>query len=90
MKLGGMNKSTAATMKARIPDKLLQSVLLMASPIERGAVRPSPSLVFCCLILKIVLSHPYLKMLDLANLFVADIPMKKTFIEPEKKIPKKM
>ena len=44
MKLGGMNKSTAATMKARIPDKLLQSVLLMASPTGRGAVRLSPSL----------------------------------------------
>ena len=55
MKLGGMNKSTAATMKARIPDKLLQSVLLMASPIERGAVRPSPSLP--CFLLPFTQKH---------------------------------
>ena len=29
------------------------------------------------LLLKIILTHPYLKILDLANLFVADAPMKK-------------
>ena len=40
-----------------------------------GAVRPSP-LAFC-LLLKIILRHPYLKILDLANLCVADAPMKK-------------
>ena len=40
-----------------------------------GAVRPSlPSF---CLILKIIFRHPYLKTLDLANIFVADAPMKK-------------
>ena len=35
-----------------------------------------PSLAFCHL-LKIILRHPYLKILDLANLFVSDAPMKK-------------
>ena len=34
-----------------------------------------PSLSFC-LLLKIIMRHPYLKILDLANLFVADAPMK--------------
>ena len=30
-----------------------------------------------CLLLKNIMRHPYLKILDLANLFVADAPMKK-------------
>ena len=34
-----------------------------------------PSLAFC-LLLKISWGNPYLKVLDLANLFVADAPMK--------------
>ena len=34
------------------------------------------SLAFC-LLLKTILRHQYLQMLDLANLFVADAPMKK-------------
>ena len=41
-----------------------------------GALYAPPSLAFC-LLLKIILRHPYLKILDLANLFVADAPMKK-------------
>ena len=39
-----------------------------------GAVRPSLSFG---LLLKIIFRHPYLKILDLASLFVADAPMKK-------------
>ena len=35
-----------------------------------------PSLSFC-LLLKFIMRHPYLKILDLANLFVANAPMKK-------------
>ena len=41
-----------------------------------GALFAPPSLSFC-LILKIIFRHPYLKILDLASLFVADAPMKK-------------
>ena len=37
---------------------------------------PPPSLSFF-LLLKIIMMHPYLKILDLANLFVADADMKK-------------
>ena len=40
-----------------------------------GALYAPPSLAFC-LLLKIILRHPYLKILDLANLFVADAPIK--------------
>ena len=32
-----------------------------------------------CLLLKIIMRNPYLKILHLANLFVADAPMKKKF-----------
>ena len=39
-------------------------------------VAPLPCLVFCPL-LKISLVNPYLKILDLAKLFVADAPIKK-------------
>ena len=41
-----------------------------------GALYDPPSLSFC-LLLKIIFRHPYLKTLDLVNLFVADAPMKK-------------
>ena len=41
-----------------------------------GALYAPSSLDFC-LLLKIILRHPYLKILYLANLFVADAPMKK-------------
>ena len=41
-----------------------------------GALYAPPSL-FLCLLLKISWDNPYLKILDLANLFVADVPMKK-------------
>ena len=41
-----------------------------------GALYAPPSL-FLCLLLKISWDNPYLKTLDLANLFVADVPMKK-------------
>ena len=41
-----------------------------------GRCTPPPSLSFC-LLLKIFIRHPYLKILYLANLFVADAPMKK-------------
>ena len=40
-----------------------------------GALYAPPSLAFC-LLLKISWGNPYLKILDLANLFVADAPMK--------------
>ena len=36
-----------------------------------------PLSISFCLLLKIILKHPYLKILDLANLFVANAPMKK-------------
>ena len=42
----------------------------------RCTVYAPPSFSFC-LLLKIIMRHPYLKILDLANLFVADAPMKK-------------
>ena len=41
-----------------------------------GALYAPPPLAFCIL-LKIIVRHPYLKILDLANLFVADAPKKK-------------
>ena len=41
---------------------------------QGGAIIPSLSF---CLLLKIIMRHPYLKILDLANLFVADAPTKK-------------
>ena len=41
-----------------------------------GGLYAHPSLAFY-LLLKIILRHPYLKILDLANLFVANAPMKK-------------
>ena len=41
-----------------------------------GAVGPPPCLGFCPL-LKISFRNPYLKILDLSKLFVADAPMKK-------------
>ena len=42
-------------------------------------VNPSnhaPSSLSFCLLLKIIMRHPYLKILDLANLFVADAPLR--------------
>ena len=41
-----------------------------------GDVHTPPSL-FLCLFLKISLGNTYLKILDLANLFVADVPKKR-------------
>ena len=41
-----------------------------------GSCRSLPALIFCPL-LKIFLVNPYLKILDLAKLFVADSPIKK-------------
>ena len=40
-----------------------------------GALYAPPSLAFC-LLLKISWGKQYLKIIDLANLFVADVPMK--------------
>ena len=37
----------------------------------------NPSLPSFCLLLKIIMRHPYLKILDLVNLLVANAPMKK-------------
>ena len=37
----------------------------------------NPSALVFVLLLKTILRHPYLKILDLANLFVADAPMNK-------------
>ena len=58
----------------------VQEVLLFFNPLYKGggegALFPPPSLYFC-LLLKIIIWHQYLKILDLANLFVADAPMKK-------------
>jgi len=51
---------------------------LLLNPLNHGGggpVRPS-SLAFC-LLLKIMMRHPYLKILDLANLFDADAPIKR-------------
>ena len=45
-------------------------------PMGGGALYAPSSFAFC-LLLKIILRHPCLKILDLANLFVADAPMKK-------------
>ena len=42
----------------------------------KGVESPPPPTVFCPL-LKIFFSQPYLKILDLANLFVSDALMKK-------------
>jgi len=41
-----------------------------------GAVRPPPPFLFACYS-KIIIRHSYLKILDLANLFVADATKKK-------------
>ena len=41
-----------------------------------GGALYAPSLSFC-LLLKIIMRHPYLKILDLAKLFVADALMRK-------------
>ena len=53
------------------------SNLTPSLPPWRGALYASPSLVFFCLLLKIFGGNPFLKILDLANLFVANAPMKK-------------
>ena len=52
--------------------------ILFVNPLSHEEARctPPPSLSFC-LLLKIIMRHIYLKILDLANLFVADAPMKK-------------
>jgi len=41
-----------------------------------GAVRP-PLPCFFCPLLKIPLDNPYLKIVDIKKLFIADAPMKK-------------
>ena len=41
-----------------------------------GALYAPPTLVLC-LLLKLSWDNPYLKILDLANIFVADVPIKK-------------
>ena len=48
------------------------------NPLNHGgwALYAPPSLAFC-LLLKFILRHPYRKIPDLSNLFVADAPMKK-------------
>ena len=54
-------------------------VKLCINPLEHGggALYTSPPPLSFCLLLKIIMRHAYLKILDLANLFVADAPMKK-------------
>ena len=60
--------------------KLQACPYLCLSPLSHwggaGGRCTPPSLPFC-LLLKIIMRHPYLKILDLVNLFVADAPMKK-------------
>ena len=50
-------------------------VFLTPETMGGGALYTPPSLSFC-LLLKIIIRHPYLKILDLANLFIANAPMK--------------
>ena len=61
-------------------------ILLPPSPMRGGGMyAPPPSLVFCPL-LKLSVGIPYLKILNLAKLFVADAPMKqkkiRKFVSP--------
>ena len=51
------------------------SVFLTPLSMGGGALYVPPSL-FLGLLLKISLDNPYLKILDLANLFAADVPIK--------------
>ena len=59
-------RSTFPTVPSSVPGNFF-------SPLKHG---PPPSIYFC-LLLKFIIRHSYLKILDLANPFVADAPMKK-------------
>ena len=54
----------------------LQAVCIL-TPSSRDCTHYAPPSIFLCLLLKVSWDNPYLKILDLANLFVADVPMKK-------------
>ena len=57
--------------------RYIEALTLQAMEGGRGVtVRPPPSLFFCPL-LKISLGNPYLKIIDLTKLFIADASMKK-------------
>ena len=56
---------------------IVNNTRLILNPWGGGPVGTSPPPLVSCPLLKIYLGNPYLKILDLAKLFVADAPMKK-------------
>ena len=47
------------------------------NPFPQGGTAPPPPPLFFCPLLKISLGNPYLKILELTKLFIADAPIKK-------------